>query len=294
MTRKNSATAAPGIDVRSMTLRYPLGRGKELTAVEDFDLQIGRGEFVALLGPSGCGKSSLLRVVASLEEPTSGTVNLDGRSPAEAVAARKLGVAFQDHALLPWLDVRHNIELPFKVAHRRPDAGRIDDLIRLVGLGGFEKARPRQLSGGMRQRVSIARSLALDPEVLLLDEPFGALDAVTRRRLNLELQRIWSEKTVTTLLVTHDVTEAVFLADRVVVMSGRPGRVRMVRDVPFERPRGADTTRAPAFHDLVDELTGALEVEPDGELDPVEPPEDRGAEALAATDEGLHAALAAS
>ncbi len=273
-----------------MTLRYPLGKGRELTAVEDFDMQIGRGEFVALLGPSGCGKSSMLRVLASLEAPSSGTVNIDGRSPRELVSARKLGVAFQDHALLPWLDVQHNIELPFKVAHRPVDQGRIAELIKLVGLEGFEGARPRQLSGGMRQRVSIARSLALDPEVLLLDEPFGALDAVPRRRLNLELQRIWTENAVTTLLVTHDVNEAVFLADRVIVMTGRPGRVKMVRTIEFERPRSASTARDPAFHDLVDELTGALEDEPDGELDGLEP--DAGEDALAAASAALRATVA--
>jgi NitT/TauT family transport system ATP-binding protein len=268
------------IDVRSMTLSYPLKRGRSLTAVDDFSMQIRNGEFVALLGPSGCGKSSLLRAVAALEEPAAGTVTIEGGTPAQAIAARRVGVAFQDHALLPWLDVTANLALPFKVAGRKPDKARIAELIELVGLQGFEAAHPRQLSGGMRQRVSIARALALSPDVLLLDEPFGALDAVTRRRLNLELQRIWSESSVTTLLVTHDVGEAVFLADRVIVMTGRPGRVRMVRDITFERPRSGDTTRDPIFHDLVDELTSALEAEP--VLD--DPP--AGEDALADLDDG--------
>jgi NitT/TauT family transport system ATP-binding protein len=261
-----SSDARAVIDVQSMTLRYPLKRGRTLTAVENFSMQVGTGEFVALLGPSGCGKSTLLRAVAALEAPSEGSVLIDGRSPKEAVAARRLGVAFQDHALLPWLDVEANLALPFRVAGRRADKQRIADLVRLVGLEGFERAHPRQLSGGMRQRVSIARALVLEPDVLLLDEPFGALDAVTRRRLNLELQRIWTENAVTTLLVTHDVSEAVFLADRVIVMTGRPGRVRLVRDISFERPRSSDTSRDPAFHDLVDELTGALEDMPDPDL----------------------------
>jgi NitT/TauT family transport system ATP-binding protein len=250
------------IDVDDVTLRYSLGRNRWLTAVDGFSLQVRQGEFVALLGPSGCGKSSLLRAVADLEEPAGGRVLIEGGTPAQAVANRRLGVAFQDHALLPWLDVTGNLELPFKVARRKPDPQRIADLIALVGLGGFEHALPRQLSGGMRQRVSIARALALEPDVLLLDEPFGALDAVTRRRMNLELQRIWSESAISTLLVTHDVAEAVFLADRVLVMSGRPGTLKMARDIPFERPRSSDCTREPAFHDLVDELTKALEDEP--------------------------------
>jgi NitT/TauT family transport system ATP-binding protein len=263
--RKVSAPSgrSSAIEVDRLTLRYPLRRGRSLTAVEDFSMRIGPGEFVALLGPSGCGKSSLLRTVAGLERPTSGAITVGDATPAEAVAGQQLGVAFQDHALLPWLDVEANLELPFQVAGRKPDRERIAELIRLVGLEGFEGSHPRQLSGGMRQRVSIARALVLSPEVLLLDEPFGALDAVTRRRLNLELQRIWSETSVTTMLVTHDVAEAVFLADRVIVMTGRPGRVRMVREIDFPRPRSSDTMREPAFHDLVDELTSALERDPD-------------------------------
>jgi NitT/TauT family transport system ATP-binding protein len=240
---------------------FTLDGGRTLLAIDNVDLKIGKGEFVALLGPSGCGKSTVLRLVAALDEVTSGRVTIEGADPRELCRAHRLGVAFQDHALLPWLTIRDNIALPFKVAGRKVDNARIDQLLNLVGLGGFENARPRQLSGGMRQRVSIARALVLQPDVLLLDEPFGALDAVTRRHMNVELQRIWSEQQITTLLVTHSVEEALFLADRVIVMSGRPGRVIKTIEVPFARPRDPAVQRRPEFHHLADELTLALEPE---------------------------------
>ena len=176
------------------------------------------------------------------------------------------GVAFQDHALLPWLTVQGNIALPFRLAGQPVDRDAIGALIDLVGLQGFENARPRQLSGGMRQRVSIARSLALAPEVLLLDEPFGALDAVTRRQMNIELQRIWSRQCITTVLVTHSVEEALFLSDRVVVLSARPGRIVNELRVPFGRPRAPEVMRSETFHEWVDELTASLQP-PGGDAD---------------------------
>jgi NitT/TauT family transport system ATP-binding protein len=230
-----------------------------VTALRGFDLTIADGEFVALLGPSGCGKSTALRLAAGLEHADDGDVTIGGRPPAELVASGQLGVAFQDHALLPWLTVRGNLALPFKLARRPVDEDRITSLIDLVGLGSFAKARPKQLSGGMRQRVAIARSLVLSPGVLLLDEPFGALDAVTRHRLNVELASIWATQKITTLLVTHAVDEAVFLADRVVVMTGRPGQVRFVADVPFARPRAKDLLHDPVFSQLIAELTDKLD-----------------------------------
>lgn len=238
---------------------FALSRGKTLQALDAVDLQIAEGEFVAIIGPSGCGKSTVLRLAAGLDTPTNGTVEIFGAAPRTLAAQHRLGVAFQEHALLPWASVRENIALPYRVAGRRVDDARVDELIELVGLGGFEKARPKQLSGGMRQRVSIARALVLSPDLLLLDEPFGALDAVTRRKMNAELARIWAEERITTILVTHDVDEALILADRVVVMSGRPGHVRTVVDVDFPRPRGPETTRSPEFHALVDRLTALLD-----------------------------------
>lgn len=238
---------------------FEMDDGRRVVAIEKVRVEIGAGEFVALIGPSGCGKSTLLRMLAALEQPTRGRVTVDGRAPEELSHAHRLGVAFQDHALLPWLTVKANIALPFRIAGRAIDQHRVAELIALVGLKGFENARPSQLSGGMRQRASIARALVLRPDVLLLDEPFGALDAVTRRQMNLELQRIWQEQHISTLLVTHSVDEALFLSDRVLVMSGRPGRILKEVPVPFARPRDPEVMRSAEFHALEDELTAALE-----------------------------------
>lgn len=249
----------PAISVQNVHKQFRMDDGTALTALDGMSLEVETGAFVALIGPSGCGKSTVLRLVASLDEATSGSVTVEGRAPSELAARHRLGVAFQDHALLPWLDVKANIELPFRVSGQKVDHRRVEELIALVGLTGFDKARPKQLSGGMRQRVAIARSLVLEPDVLLLDEPFGALDAVTRRQMNIELQRIWSETRLTTLLVTHAVDEALFLADKIVVMSSRPGRVVQVLDVPFERPRTPKVMRTSEFHRLYDELTEALD-----------------------------------
>jgi NitT/TauT family transport system ATP-binding protein len=259
MTTVEVTRGAP-IHLDGVGKSFALKRGKIVEAVRGLSLEIERGEFVALIGPSGCGKSTVLRMIASLDAPTTGTVTVADSKPRELAAKHRLGVAFQDNALLPWSSVRQNLALPYKVAHRPVDKARIDELIELIGLRGFEDARPKQLSGGMRQRVSIARSIMLEPDVLLLDEPFGALDAVTRRRLNGELQRIWMADPVTTVLVTHDVDEALLLADRVVVLSPRPGRVSKVLKVPFGRPRTQEVTRTPEFHELVDELTAELDV----------------------------------
>jgi NitT/TauT family transport system ATP-binding protein len=250
---------APAIVLDQVTKRFEMGRGRTVAALDGLTLSVAAGEFVALLGPSGCGKSTALRLIAGLEQPSSGQVRVHGDTPAALSAAHRLGVAFQDHALLPWLNVRQNVTLPFHVAGRAVDDAQVAALIDLVGLTAFAAMRPKHLSGGMRQRTSIARALALSPRVLLLDEPFGALDAVTRRQLNIELQTIWARQRVTTVLVTHAVDEAIFLADRVVVMSGRPGRIVHIANVPFERPRAPAVMRTPAFHDLSDALTLALE-----------------------------------
>jgi NitT/TauT family transport system ATP-binding protein len=228
-------------------------------ALDGVDLEIESGAFVALIGPSGCGKSTVLRSIAGLLRPAKGSVEADGRDPRELAREHRLGVAFQDDALLPWLSAFDNVALAYRAAGRPVDRARVAALLELTGIAEFAAARPKQLSGGMRQRVAIARALVLDPAVLLLDEPFGALDAVTRRHLNIELQRIWSERAIATLLVTHSVEEAVFLADRVAVMSARPGRIRREQVVPFARPRERALLASAEFHALVDDLTAALD-----------------------------------
>ena len=260
----SSTNGTPGlgdraIGLRDVTKRYEVRRGESVTALEGFDLGVGDGEFVALIGPSGCVKSTALRLAAGLETAESGSVAVFGAPPGRTVREGGIGMAFQDHALMPWLSVESNIGLPFRIRGEPRDQAKVAELIALVGLTGFERARPKHLSGGMRQRVSIARSLVLGPRVLLLDEPFGALDAVTRRALNLELQHLWSRQQITTVLVTHSVEEALLLGDRVAVMSRRPGRVILEVAAPFERPRHKAVSHTDEFKRLHDQLVAALD-----------------------------------
>jgi NitT/TauT family transport system ATP-binding protein len=247
------------LNVTGVTRTFSVG-SKQVYALRDVSLQCAAGSFTALIGPSGCGKSTLLRIIAGLERPDGGSVSISGVSPAAKCRLGALGVAFQDPALLPWRTVRQNIALPLQVLKRSVPAARdkIERLIELVGLTGFGGARPGQLSGGMRQRVAIARTLVTDPSVLLMDEPFGALDQILRRSMNLELQRIWMESRATTILVTHGIDEALFLADRVVVMHADPGRIAQIVDIPFRRPREVELFSAPEFHRLEDEVAGYL------------------------------------
>ncbi|TFZ02627.1 ABC transporter ATP-binding protein [Ramlibacter henchirensis] len=235
----------PAIEVRGLGLRYETQSGS-LQALSEVDLAIADGTFVSIVGPSGCGKSTLLSIVGGLLKPTAGSVLLDGQPVTEP--SPRIGFAFQDAVLLPWRSVLDNVLLPAQIRHDKARyEAKARELLATVGLAGFEKNLPGELSGGMRQRVAIARALLLDPSVLLMDEPFGALDALTRERMGLELLRIWQGTRKTVVFVTHGISEAVFLSDRVIAMSARPGRV--VRDLRIDlpRPRGPLTQEDPRF-----------------------------------------------
>lgn len=236
------------------------GRGRVVEALRDVTLSCLPGSFTSIIGPSGCGKSTVMRIALGLERANSGEVRIAGAPPLSVAKDGVTGVAFQDAALLPWRSVRRNVEVPLEVLGRnlRTDAAQVQAMIDLVGLKGYENSLPGELSGGMRQRVAIARALVTLPQVLFMDEPFGALDQILRRQMNVELQRIWTETGSTALLVTHGIDEAVFLSDRVVVMHGAPGRIVDVIDVPFERPRKPPLFSDPAFHTVCDNVAEAL------------------------------------
>jgi NitT/TauT family transport system ATP-binding protein len=221
--------------------------GDEILALKDVSLAIGRNEFVTLVGPSGCGKSTLLRIAAGLILPTRGVAKIDGQAIGEP--RDETGIVFQSPTLLPWASVLDNVLFPLRMMGRMaPDsAARARALIRLVGLQGFEEKSPRELSGGMQQRVAICRALIHEPQVLLMDEPFGALDALTREEMTLELLRIWETQPKTIVFVTHSIPEAVLLADRVAVMSVRPGRIAEIIKVPLSRPRSFELESEPQF-----------------------------------------------
>jgi NitT/TauT family transport system ATP-binding protein len=240
------------------------------TALQGIDLAIEPREFVSLIGPSGCGKSTLLRIMGDLIEPTSGTVVVNGKPARRARIDRDYGIVFQDAVLYDWRTVGKNIALPLELARwdRRRRADRVREMLRLVELDAFADHHPWQLSGGMQQRVSIARALSFDPALLLMDEPFGALDEMTRERLNMELLRIWEQSGSTVVFVTHSISEAVFLSTRVVVMSARPGRISDVVAIDLPQPRSAATREEPRFFELVTRVREALHLGAEADVSP--------------------------
>ena len=229
-------------------------------ALKDVSLEIEDGEFISLIGPSGCGKSTLLRIIGDLIEPTHGVATVNGKPARQARKDRDYGIVFQDPVLYDWRTVGRNIALPLELAgwNRQKRADRVKEMLALVELSGFDRHHPWQLSGGMQQRVSIARALSFDPALLLMDEPFGALDEMTRERLNMELLRIWERSGCTIVFVTHSIAEAVFLSTRVVVMSPRPGRISNVIPIDLQQPRVAATREEPRFFELVTQVREAL------------------------------------
>jgi NitT/TauT family transport system ATP-binding protein len=239
-----------------VTKRFASG----LEALAGIDLTVARGEFLSLLGPSGCGKSTLLRIVAGLSPPTSGCCELNLGGAGQGVPAGRIGFVFQDPTLMPWGTVAGNVELPFRIAGRvdAAERDRAEAALRAVGLAGFERAYPHQLSGGMRMRVSIARALVTDPDLLLLDEPFAALDEITRLALNDDLLRLWEVSRPTILFVTHSVFESVYLSTRIAVMTARPGRIAADLPVGLPQPRGRSIRTAPEYSAMCETVSAVL------------------------------------
>jgi len=264
----------PKLALNSISMLYAQ-RGRRFAALRDVSLDIEKGEFISLVGASGCGKTTLLRIVDGLITPTRGEVFVDGTQVTRPGPDR--GFVFQQDALFPWRTVLDNITFGLEVQGRakREALRRADELVRLVGLAGFERHYPHELSGGMRQRANLARALTIDPDILLMDEPFAALDAQTREIMQAELLRVWRSNRKTVMFVTHQIDEAVYLADRVVVMTSRPGQIKAIIDVDMPRPRDLSIKRTPRFVELVDaiwkmieeEVKAALRITEDGHVD---------------------------
>ena len=248
------------VRVTGLDKQFAAGGQEVTTALSGIDLVIGRGEFVSLIGPSGCGKSTLLRLIGDLTAPSAGSVEVNGKPAHAARMNREYGMVFQAPVLFEWRSVEENVKLPLELLQmgRSERDDRAREMLALVELGDFARHHPYQLSGGMQQRVAIARALALQPAILLMDEPFGALDEMTRERMNSEVLRIWQQTGTTIVFVTHSIPEAVFLSTRVVVMSARPGRITRVVDVPLPHPRNDETREDPRYFRLVTEVREAL------------------------------------
>lgn len=251
----------PEIQIKNISMVYSVNSGEKIVALNDVSLDIREGEFISLLGPSGCGKTTLLRIIADLLQPTSGSVSILGQTPREIRKQQKYGIVFQNPVLYDWRTVRKNICLPMEImgVPKKERTNRIDKMLELVGLQEFGHKYPFELSGGMQQRVGIARALALDPDFLLMDEPFSALDEFTREKLNEDLLSIWGKTKKTVIFVTHNIPESVFLSDRVVVLSPHPGRLSAVIDIDLPRPREGYLRETPEFFSLVAKIRRSFE-----------------------------------
>ncbi|TCK93224.1 NitT/TauT family transport system ATP-binding protein [Natranaerovirga hydrolytica] len=253
--------STPEIQIKDVNMIYKVNDGEDIVALNNVNLDIKEGEFISLLGPSGCGKTTLLRIIADLLQPTSGSVTLRGQTPRAMRLQKKYGIVFQNPVLYDWRSVRRNVCMPMEIMKipKKERTARIDQTLDLVGLKDFGSKYPFELSGGMQQRVGIARALALDPEFLLMDEPFSALDEFTREKLNEDLLEIWRKTRKTVIFVTHNIAESVFLSDRVVVLSPHPGRVSAVVDIDLPRPRESSLRETSEFYEYVAKIRKSFE-----------------------------------
>lgn len=249
------------IEIKELGVTFQDNSGNDVQALTGVNLNIYKGEFVSLLGPSGCGKTTLLRSVADLQEPTEGTIHISGMTPKEIRMQQKFGFVFQQPVLFDWRTVKKNIELPLEIMYysKEERSKRADEMLEMVGLKSFANHFPKQLSGGMQQRVNIARAFGLRPEILLMDEPFSALDEFTKEKLHEDLLRIWRQTDKTVLFVTHNIQEAVFLSDRVCVLSPHPGRLSAVVDIDLPRPRTLEMKETQHFNELVAKVRNSFE-----------------------------------
>jgi NitT/TauT family transport system ATP-binding protein len=257
----NLKSTEPEITIKDLGVSFKDNSGNDVLALTGVNLDIYKGEFIALLGPSGCGKTTLLRSVADLQEPTTGEIKISGMTPKEVRLQQRFGFVFQQPVLFEWRTVRKNIELPLEIMYysKEDRAARAEEMLKMVGLSEFADHYPRQLSGGMQQRANIARAFGMRPEILLMDEPFSALDEFTKEKLHEDLLRIWRQTNKTVLFVTHNIEEAVFLADRVCVLSPHPGRLSAVIDIDIKRPRTLEIKDTQHFNDLVVKVRNSFE-----------------------------------
>lgn len=249
------------IEIKDLGMSFLDNQGNEVQALTGVNLNIYKGEFISLLGPSGCGKTTLLRTIADLLHPTSGSVRISGMTPKEIRLQQKFGIVFQSPVLFDWRTIKQNIELPLEVMHFKKEerSKRAQEMLEMVGLKDFAKHYPNQLSGGMQQRVNIARAFSIQPEILLMDEPFSALDEFTKEKLHEDLLRIWRQTNKTIIFVTHNIQESVFLSDRVCVLSPHPGRLSAIVDIDLPRPRTLEMKETPHFQELVRKVRNSFE-----------------------------------